>query len=171
MDNSLAAVFSLDLFSDPTAAVQILSLNEKTEQFGLALSAADVSALIQTRAEALSANGRIEIGSATIGRLVEAFCDSGYINQRDYPAIMHSLIDIFYYYKNETLDMISDDELIEFMKDSFENRCGGSLELLFGRDLQKLAENLRFGRKDYKNMNPEPDEPDEDEDEEEPDEQ
>jgi len=163
LDSNLAAVFSLNLFSDPTAVTQILSLNEKTEQFGLSLSAADATALVQTRTEALSATGRIEIGSATVGKLIEAFCDSGYINQRDYPSIMHGLINIFYYYKNETLDLISDDELIAFMKDSFENRCGGSLELLAGRDLQKLAENLRFGRKDYTNMNPEPDKPDEDE--------
>ncbi|WP_312695405.1 DUF6323 family protein [Caproiciproducens sp.] len=171
MDSNLAAVFSLNLFSDPTAVTQILSLNEKTEQFSLILSAADVSALVQTRAEALSANGRIEIGSATIGRLIEAFSGSAYISQHNYAATLHELIDLFYYYKNETLDLISDNELIAFMKDSFENRCGGSLELLAGRDLQKLAENLRFGRKDYTNMNPEPEEPDEDELEEDKDEQ
>ncbi|MGX8701267.1 DUF6323 family protein [Caproiciproducens sp.] len=163
MDSRLSAVFSLDLFSDPTAAAQLLSLNEKTEPLGLTLSPTDVSALIQSRAEALSANGRIEIGSATIGRLVEAFCGSAYLSQQNYSPVLHELIELFYYYKNETLDLISDSELIAFMKDAFENRCGGSLDLLANRELQKLAENLRFGRADYTNMNPEPDELDEDE--------
>jgi hypothetical protein len=163
LDTNLAAVFSLDLFSDPTAVAQILSLNEKTQQFGLVLTPTDASALVQTRTEVLNANGRIEVGSATIGKLVDAFCDSAYINQREYLPIMHALIEIFYDAKNETLDLISDDELIEFMKTSFEYNCGGSLDLLAGRDLNKLAQNLRFGVKNYWNMNPDEDKLDEDE--------
>ena len=163
LDNNLAAFFSLDLFVDPNAVSQILSLNEKTEQFGLALTHADATALMQTRTEALNANGRVEVGSVTIDKIINAFCDSQYINQRDYTAILHELIEIFYDTKCETLDMISDDELIAFMKDSFEHNCMGSLDLLYGRDLNKLAENLRFGRKNYQNIAPEQDELDQDE--------
>lgn len=161
--NNLAAFFSLDLFSDPNAVTKILSLNEKSEQHCLALTSADATALMQTRTEALNANGRIEVGSATISKLIDAFCDSAYINQRDYATTLHELIDIFYYTKSETLDLISDDELIAFMKEAFEYRCMGSLELLYGRELNKLAENLRFGIKNFKNVNPETDELDEDE--------
>ena len=163
MDNNLAAFFSLDLFSDPNAVTQILSLNEKTEQYCLTLTTADATALMKTRTEALNANGRIEVGSATIGKLIDAFCDSAFINQRDYTAILHELLDIFYHIKNETLDLISDDELIAFMKDAFEYRCMGSLELLKGRELVKLVDNLRRGVKNYKNMNPEEYELDKDE--------
>ena len=153
MDNTLAALFSLEMLSSPAAtAAQILSLNEKTEQYGLSLTPADTTALMQTRLEALTANGRIEVGSATIGKLIDAFYSSAYISQRDYVATLHELIDLFYYVKNETMDLISDDELIEFMKDCYENRCGGSLELLAGRELEKLAENLRFGIANYKDM-------------------
>ncbi len=152
MNNNLAAVFSLDLFCDPTAVTQILSLNEKTEQYYLTLTPTDATALMKTRTEALNASGRIEVGSATISKLIDAFCDSAYINQRDYTAILHELLEIFYYIKNETLDLISDDELIEFMKDSFEYRCMGSLELLKGRELEKLADNLRRGVHEYRNM-------------------
>lgn len=162
MDNRLAAIFSLDLFSDSTAVSQILSLNEKSEQHGLTLTPSDAAALVQTRTEALSANGRVEVGSATIGKLVDAFCESSYINQREYPAIMHALIEIFYEAKNETLNLISDDELIDFMKNSFEYSCGGSLDLLAGRELNKLAENLRFGIRDYTNMDPDAENPDAD---------
>lgn len=163
MANDLAAIFSMDLFSDPNAVTQILSLNEKSEQYGLVLSSADAAALVQTRTEVLSANGRVEVGSETIGKLVDAFCDSAFINQREYPAIMHVLIEIFYDAKNETRDLISDDDLIDFMKDAFENRCFGSLELLYGRELNTLADNLRRGVRDYKDMNPDSYELDEDE--------
>lgn len=153
MDNTLAAFFSLDALANQAAVqAQILSLNKKSESYGLSLTPADAAELIQTRAEALTANGRVEIGSATIGKLIDAFCVSSYINQREYAAILHELLDLFYYIKNETLDLISDDELIEFMKDCYENRCGGSLELLAGRELEKLAENLRFGVTNYRDM-------------------
>ncbi len=153
MDNSLAMLFSLDaLASQATVQSQILSLNKKSEQYGLSLSPADASALIQTRAEALTANGRIEIGSATIGKFIDAFCTSAFLNQSDYATTLHELLELFYYVKNEALDQISDDELIAFMKDCYENRCGGSLELLAGRELEKLAHNLRFGVTNYRDM-------------------
>ena len=152
MDNSLISMFSLGLLSEQTTATQLVSLNEKTEQYGLSLTPADATALMKTRTEALTATGRVEVGSATIGKLIDAFCESAYINQREYPAIMHELIDMFYYVKNETLNLISDDELIEFMRDSFEYRCMGSLELLKGRELEKLADNLRRGVHEYRNM-------------------
>lgn len=151
MKNTLAALFSLDLLAAQTEE-QILSRNEKTEQYGLALTPEDASALMQTRTEALNASGRVEIGSATIGKLIDAFCDSAYISQRDYAATLHELLELFYEAKNETLDRVSDDELIAFLKDCYEHRCGGSLELLAGRELEKLADNLRFGVKNYFNL-------------------
>lgn len=153
MDNTLLALFSLDaLSSQVVVQSQILSLNEKTEQYGLSLTPEDASALIQTRAEALNANGRIEIGSATIEKFINAFSSSPYIYQHDYASTLHELLELFYYVKNEALDLISDDELIAFMKDCYDNRCGGSLELLAGRELEKLANNLRFGVSNYKDM-------------------
>ncbi|HEX3039606.1 MAG TPA: DUF6323 family protein, partial [Caproiciproducens sp.] len=52
----------------------------------------------------------------------------------------------------DTLDRISDNDLIAYMKDSFENRCMGSLELLKGRELEKLAEQLDCrGENNYSN--------------------
>lgn len=155
MENTLAALFSLDALSNQLTVGQILSRNEETVQYGLTLTPADAFALAETRAQALTETGRIEIGDATIGRLIDAFADSRWINQREYAATLHELIDLFYYVKNETEDRISDEELIAFMKDCYEYRCGGSLELLAGRELEKLAQNLRFGIKDYRNMDAE----------------
>ena len=55
---------------------------------------------------------------------------------------------IFYYYKNETNDLMSDDELIKFMKISYDSICQGSLELLSGRELNNLARTLRYAYKE-----------------------
>lgn len=158
MNSDLTAVFSLDFYSDPNAVNQILSCNEKTEYYGLSLTPKDAAALMKTRQEELRFNGRVEVGSETIAKLIEAFCDSSYITQRDYAQTLQQLIEIFYGAKTETENLISDDELIAFLRDSFETRCGGSLEALYERDVQKLAENLRNGVKDYTNMNAEEDE-------------
>lgn len=150
--DALASLFTLNNLSVRTAEAQLLSLNERSQQYGLVLTPEDAAALLQTRAQALNAAGRVEIGSATVKKLAEAFCDSAWINQRDYAETLHALVELFYEMKNETEDKIPDDELIAFMKDCYEHRCGGSLELLAGRELEKLAENIRFGAADYFNL-------------------
>ncbi len=142
MIDAQLTVFSLNTLSEQKTETEIIALNQKTEQYGLTLTPQDAKALIRTRSEELSANGRVEVGSETITKIMEAFCDSSFIDQRNYVETMQELLRIFYYAKNDTQDRISDSELIAYMKDSFENRCMGSLELLRGRELEKLAERL-----------------------------
>ena len=80
-----------------------------------------------------------------IKKLIEAFCDSPYINQENYAETLYELIEIFYEYKNETMDLITDGELIEFMKISFDGICQGDLEYLSGTVIYKMRENLLSG--------------------------
>lgn len=127
------------------AVNEIIKYNELTEQFGLVLTEKQAAELILTRNTALLDNGRVEFGSGVIGRLIYEFCDSPFISKESYEQTLHELIELFYYYKNETLDLISDEELIKFMKKSFDGVCQGSLELLSGRELYNLAHSLRFG--------------------------
>ena len=151
--NLVPLIVPMDKLSMYSAAEEIVKFNEKSIEHGLSLSHGDAVQLVETRRIALSANGRIEIGSATIGKIIENFCDSAYITQEDYAEILHDLLETFYYMKNETLDLISDDELIELMKDYFETRCRGSLDLLKHRELEQLARNLRFNITNYANVN------------------
>ncbi len=127
------------------AALEIMKCNDYTERFGLVLTQAQALELAETRASSLRDNGRVEFGGGVIDKLIREFCDSPYISMRNYAHILHELTEIFYYYKNETLDLISDDDLIRFMKMSFDGVCGGSLDLLASRELYRLAKNLRFG--------------------------
>lgn len=152
MIDAQLTVFSLNALSEKKTENEITALNQKTEQYGLTLTTQDAKALIQTRSEELSATGRVEVGSETITKIIEAFCDSAFIDPRNYVETMQELLRIFYYAKNDTLDRISDNDLIAYMKDSFENRCMGSLELLKGRELEKLAEQLDCrGENNYSN--------------------
>lgn len=127
------------------AVAKIEKCNDFTARFGLILSHSDAAQLVETRTFALKSNGRIEFGGGVIHKLIWEFCDSPYISMNNYTEILHELTEMFYFYKNETLDLISDDDLIKFMKDSFDGKCQGSLELLAGRELANMARNLRCG--------------------------
>ncbi|MPM31662.1 hypothetical protein SDC9_78219 [bioreactor metagenome] len=50
------------------------------------------------------------------------------------------------------MEEISDEELIEFMKEYFDNKCQGDLDLLRYRYLDKVAHNVKYGVKDYLNV-------------------
>lgn len=128
---------------------EIINCNEITSRYGLILSQAKAQELVETRAEALSNNGRIEFAGGVINKLIIKFCDSPFLSQFNYATTLNELIETFYYFKNETLDEISDDELISLMKKYFDQNCQGSIELQQNRELEALARNIRYGISDY----------------------
>lgn len=134
------------------AFIEIQQINEKTLEYGLKLLEKDIKALMETRDEALVSNGRVEFGGGIITKIISSFCDSPYILQNNYVETMNDLIETFYYYKNETMEEISDDELIELMKEYFDNRCQGDLELLRYKYLDKIVHNIKYGVADYLNV-------------------
>ncbi|AUM94566.1 MULTISPECIES: DUF6323 family protein [Clostridium] len=152
---------SIDLFQNNLLEKEvfndIIQCNEVTREYGLKLSEKDVKEIIDTRNIALQKSGRIEFNGQIINKIITSFCDSPYISQYNYSETINELVEIFYNYKNETLDYISDDELIEIMKENFDNYCQGSLEILEGRVLYKISENIRYGVKDYTNLKNEKD--------------
>ncbi|MDP4088857.1 MAG: DUF6323 family protein [Bacillota bacterium] len=131
------------------AFAEIQQINEVTLEYGLRLSDNDIKIILSTRSEALSSSGRVEFGGEIITRLIMRFCDSPYISQYNYVETIDELIETFYHYKNETMDGISDDELIDFMKECFDNKCQGDLELLRYKYLDTLAHNVKYGVVDY----------------------
>ncbi|OOM05849.1 DUF6323 family protein [Clostridium saccharobutylicum] len=135
----------------------IVKCNEFTMEYGLTLHEEDVKEILKTRNVALEKSGRIEFNGQIMSKIIRSFCDSPYLSQYNYSDTINELVEIFYNYKNETLDYISDDELIEIMKEYFDNYCQGSLELLEGKVLYKIADNIRNGVKDYTNLDSEKD--------------
>ena len=134
------------------AVAEIILCNETTSQYGLILNEADATELAIKRTEALAAFGRLEFAGGTIHKLIMGFCDSPYLSQFNYAETLAELLEIFYYFKNETLDELGDDELIAFMKKSFDESCQGSLELLQTRELENLARKIRFGVTDLDDL-------------------
>ena len=124
----------------------IKKCNEYTSQYGLKLSDNQISNLLERRKETLKETGRIEFREGIIDKLIKEFCDSPYINQENYAETLYELIETFYEYKNETMDLITDDELIQFMKKSFDGICQGDLEYLSGTVMYRMRENLLSGK-------------------------
>ena len=124
----------------------IKKCNEYTNKYGLILSDNQISNLLERRKETLKETGRIEFREGIIDKLIKEFCDSPYINQENYAETLYELIEIFYEYKNEIMDLITDDELIEFMKKSFDGICQGDLEYLSGTVMYRMRENLLSGK-------------------------
>ena len=78
------------------------------------------------------------------------FCDCPYLNQEHYVETLVRLQDIFYLYKNEMLDEITDDELLNFMREQYETVCFGDLDYLEGTCLDIFAQAIRAGYRGYR---------------------
>lgn len=60
------------------------------------------------------------------------------------------LQEIFYLYKNETLDELTDDELLEFMREQFDAVCFGDLDYLEGTCLDIFSQAVRTGYRGFR---------------------
>ena len=153
-----------------TAALEELhSCNEMTAPFGLSLSGTQMLALVENRFQALQNTGRVEFGEGILKKLIYAFCDSPFLTQQNYEETISDLQDIFYFFKNESLDQIPDDELIDYMKKVFDGRAQGSVEYLEGTSLEELCRSMRegydaFGRDEDENEDEDEDDDDDDDD-------
>ncbi len=109
---------------------QVRETNQYTEKYGLTLSPEDTEILLAEKKQILKKERRVEFGESLLPRIIYTFCDSSYISQDEYVDILVRLQEIFYLYKNEMQDEITDEELLNFMKEQFETVCFGDLQYL-----------------------------------------
>lgn len=146
MDNEM----NLELFQPnlmiEKAKQEIRICDSINEKYGLSLSEQEIAELVECRQNALSASGRVEFAGGILPKLIYAFCDSPYIDQTNYANTLAELQEAFYYYKTDSMDRFSDDELIEFMVKVFNGRAQGSTEYLIGTSLASLC---RYAREEF----------------------
>lgn len=128
------------------AKEEIRCCDELNRLYGLRLTEADITELVELRGQALRNTGRVEFGGGILPKLIRAFCKSSYMDPYNYAATLGDLQDAFYYFKNESEDRFSDDELIEFMERVFNGAAHGSTEVLTTISLEELC---RWARNDY----------------------
>jgi len=128
------------------AKEEIRYCNKLSQLYGLALTEAEITDLVNFRYQALRSTGRVEFGGGILPKLIRAFCKSPYVDPYNYSATLGDLQDAFYYFKNESEDRFSDDDLIEFMEKVFNGQAHGSTEVLTTISLEELC---RWARNDY----------------------
>lgn len=125
----------------------IKACNEFTNKYGLILNDKQIHNLLEKRKNVLKQTGRVEFRESILEKIIKEFCDSPYITQTNYENILYELIEIFYTYKNETMDIVTDDELIKFMKKSFDGICKGDIEYLSGTIMYEMKKEILRGKK------------------------
>ena len=128
---------------------EICKTNEYTEKFGLRLCEEDSRRLVAKNREVLQRENRWEFGEVVQKKLIYAFCDSNYVTQDNYVDTIERLTEMFFLYKNEMQDEITDDELIAFMREQFDEVCNGDLDYLESTCLDIFARAIRAGYRGY----------------------
>lgn len=137
--------FFVELWDEKKELAKVLVVNEKTAPFGLTLSEEEAKVLLADRKNSLMEKKRVEFGEGILTQLIETFCDSPYLYQDNYVETIGRLLDIFYEYKNESMDALTDEELLSFMQEAFNGECQGSVDYLEETILEKIARDIRVG--------------------------
>lgn len=123
---------------------EILKINEESSVYGLILTSENVEEIIKSRGYSLKTYGRIDLNMDSTKKIINKIYISQYTDKDDYVEIINDLQDIFYYLKNETLDKISDNEIIDIIGEFYEETSGRI------DNVQNLAEkyalDFRLGR-------------------------
>ena len=127
------------------AKEEIRRCNDLNQIYGLTLTESDITELVELRGNALRSTGRVEFSGGILPKLIRAFCKSPYVDPYNYATTLAELQDAFYYFKNESEDRFSDDELIEFMANIFNGQAHGSTEVLTTISLEELCRWARNG--------------------------
>lgn len=138
------------LLQKKSQLAKVLETNQTTEQYGLILSEQDAKLIVEEQINTLKEQKRVEFGTGITSKIIYEFCDSNFIDQNNYVNTIIRLQEIFYLYKNEMQDEITDDELLHLMKEQFEIICFGDLEYLEGTCLNNFAQAIRAGYDGYK---------------------
>lgn len=103
---------------------ELLKINDESSAYGLILTPQDVEEIIKSRGYSLKNYGRIDLNMDVTKKLINKIYTSQYTDKDDYVEIINDLQDIFYYLKNETLDEISDNEIIDIIVGFYEKTSG-----------------------------------------------
>ncbi|MCJ7837382.1 DUF6323 family protein [Cuneatibacter sp. NSJ-177] len=147
MDHQTLALLPLARRRQEVSA--LLTCNEKTASYGLTLSGEEVLELVECRDRSLRERKRVEFGEGILNLLIETFCDSPYLNGENYLDTLKRLQDIFYEYKNDSADLLTDDELLTFLREQFDSVCGGDMDYLEQTCAERFARAIRKGYRGY----------------------
>ena len=119
--------------------------DELARRYGMQLTQLQFQRLTQARRQALQDTGRIDFGGGVLDQLVYAFCDSLFVESRSFASFLEQMQELFYIFKNETQDAVTDEELIQALAALFNGEAQGSLEYLAEIPPQRLVR-MAYGK-------------------------
>ena len=96
----------------------------------LRISQAEARELMKAEKALYRDSGRFFFGKSVMPELIRKFSESGYVPDEATCEFISELADIFVYLKNETGDGLSDGDAVNIMYELWEEKSGGSLEML-----------------------------------------
>ena len=121
---------------------ELLELNQNSSAYGLTLNKEDIKEIINSRNNTLKSYGRIELDINVTKSIIENLYKSQYTDRDNYVELINDLEEVFYYLKNETLDQISDIEIIEII-DEIYNNCSGRIDIVQEK-CEEFAKSYRY---------------------------
>ena len=106
----------------------VFLLNNVTEKCGLTLTREEAKELVNFKNNVLKDNNLIEVESVLL-KIVKTFYDSPYVSEEDYLTFLEDITSIFYFART-CVSGVSDIELLNFLRDKFDNCCYGIIMLL-----------------------------------------
>jgi len=125
------------------AARELESCNREIGRHGLSLATQDIQALVAGRLESLQVSDRVEFGGGVVKQIVLAFAGSPHMSQENFVQTVIELQELFYEFKNESLEQIPDDDLISKMRSLFDDPAEGDLGYLAEALFDGLARHVR----------------------------
>lgn len=107
----------------------IQKTNVITKEKGLILTHKEIKELIINKNETLDNLNIIEV-TPIIDKIIYEFYDSPYIDNDNYFETINSLVEIFYIYEDKFNDKLTIEEIIKYLRDTFDNKVYGVVELL-----------------------------------------
>ena len=127
MENKILRFTMRDLTEK--SSKKLIKLNNESINYGLVLSEKDVKNIMKHTNETLTKIGRIETSTSSLEKIIEIVYSSPYTDKENYVENINDMQEIFYYFKSEVLDLISDDEVIEILEKTYEDKKGEMFQI------------------------------------------
>ena len=127
MENKILRFTMRDLTEK--SSKKLIKLNDESINYGLVLSENDVNNIMKHTNETLTKIGCIETSTSSLEKIIEIVYSSPYTDKENYVENINDMQEIFYYFKSEVLDLISDDEVIEILEKTYEDKKGEMFQI------------------------------------------
>ncbi|WP_455544239.1 DUF6323 family protein [Intestinibacter sp.] len=122
MENNILKFTMNDL--QEQSSEKLMKLNDESINYGLVLSEKEVNDIMKNTGETLKKIGRIETSTNALEKVITIVYSSPYTDKENYVENINDMQELFYYFKNQVLDLLSDDEVIEILEKAYDEKCG-----------------------------------------------